>query len=301
MLITTVIVSYNTAKLTVQAVESVIADAQKSKLDHEVIVVDNASTDDSVKVIKKLQKKHPQIKLIVNKTNLGFAKANNQAIKRAKGEYLLLLNSDTEVLAGTLKYLLEVFQKIKKAGIVSAYLLKPNKTPQTSQGGDLPSLVSVFNQMLFLDDLPIIGPHLPSAQKSYPKLTQAQAVGWVPGTAMMIKNEVIDRVGLLDEAIFMYGEDVDFCWRARLADFQVFLTPKAQVIHYGSQSSSGARAIKGEFKGLVYLFRKHRPHWQLPILKAILKLGAGLRVGLFYLLGQKDKAKLYKQVFKDLN
>ena len=125
-------------------------------------------------------------------------------------------------------------------------------------------------------------------------------MGWVAGTAMMIKSEVIDQVGFLDEKIFMYAEDVDYCWRARQQGFQVALVPEAKIIHYGSASSSSARAIKGEFRGLIYLFQKHQPKWQTNYLKLILMIGASLRVILFAIINQPNKSLTYKKVLNDL-
>ena len=301
MLVTTIIISYNTAKLTAQAVKSVVHDARQSQIEYEVIVVDNASIDNSVEVIKKLKQQYPEIKLIQNQENLGFAKANNQAIKQAKGEYLFLLNSDTQVKPSSLLSLLQAFNQDPSLGVASAYLITPEGRPQQSQGGDLPRLVSVASQMFFLDDLPFLGRFLPSTQKRYLKLKKTKKVGWVAGTAMMIKNQVIDTVGLLDEEIFMYAEDMDFCLRARQIGFQVAIVPKAQIVHYGSASSSSARAIEGEFMGLLYLFKKHLPSWQLPLLKLVLIAGASLRVLLFAMMGKKEKSQLYKQILANLN
>ena len=300
MLITTIIVSYNTADLTCQAIKSVIDDALKNQIEHEVIVVDNASSDNSVKKIKQLTKKFSQVRLFENKKNLGFAKANNQAIKKAKGEFIFLLNSDAQVIPGSLTRLAHALQTNQALGIVSPLLLNPDKTLQ-NQGGDLPSLFSVANQMFFLDDLPIIGQYLPSPQKKFLPKKSPTYMGWVAGTAMMIKSEVIDQVGFLDEKIFMYAEDVDYCWRARQQGFQIALVPEAKVIHYGSASSSSARAIEGEFLGLIYLFKKHQPSWKLSFLKLILLTGASLRVVLFAIIGQKEKSLIYKQVLDKLH
>jgi len=298
--ISTIIISYNTKELTHQAIKSVMADAKRSRLILEVIVVDNASTDNSLTMIQQLLKQHRNIRLIANHKNVGFAKANNQAIQQAKGEFIFLLNSDTEVLPGTVRALIEDLQRNKHLGLVAAKLLNLDKTLQY-QGGDLPTLGSVANQMFFLDDLPLIGKFFHSPQKKITPTCSPTYLGWVGGTALMIRHQLINEIGLLDENIFMYSEDVDYSIRAHQASWQVAIEPKAQVIHYKSASSSSTQAIKGEFTGLIYLFHKHHARWQSHLLKLILKAGATLRVLVFAIIGKKEKSATYKKILNDLN
>ncbi len=298
-MLSTIIISYNTAALTKQTILAVIADAQKSHIDQEVIVVDNASSDHSLETIKKLRQGHQNIRLIENKKNIGFARANNQAINQAQGEFIFLLNSDTVVLPNSLHHLINDLKKDKKLGLVAAQLLNANRTVQY-QGGDLPTLANIANQMFFLDDLPLIGSWFHSPQKKLIAQTSPTPVGWVGGTAVMIKRQLIEEIGLLDEAIFMYAEDIDYCFRAHRAGWRIAIEPKARVIHYGSASSSSESAIRGEFKGLIYLFKKHRPAWQLTWLKLILKIAAYLRFYLFSIV-KKNASAPYKKILSDLN
>ena len=109
---------------------------------------------------------------------------------------------------------------------------------------------------------------------------------------------MLDQIGLLDENIFMYAEDVEICYRARRAGWQVMLVPQAQVIHKGFQSGSPQKAILGEYQGLKYIFTKHKPAWELPILRLLLKLGALLRLCLFgTILRDRSKYATYKTAF----
>lgn len=320
-----IIVSFNTSNLTLQAVKAVIAELKSSKTLHqasEIIVVDNHSQDDSVAQLKQLQKQTPQLTIIETEKNLGFAKANNLGIKQSQGNYILLLNSDTIVQPGALTQLVRTFEinpvtevtaalssqqgKLDKLGILAATLLYPDGSWQ-AQGGQVPNLITLMMQMFFLDDLPVIGPLLPSAQETgrtgrlRKKLlvsitTQPQQKGWVGGTAMMIRKEVLQDIELLDENIFMYGEDMEFCLRARKHHWDIALDPQAKVVHLGSASSSAENAILGEFKAYLYIWSKHKPHWQIPLVKGILYLGAQLRRFVFgTILKDQAKAQAYQK------
>lgn len=319
MLLSIIIISYNTSDLTEAAVQSVIAEisaSERLKNQSEIIVIDNNSSDKSVAVLKKLQSSNPSVtmELIANAENVGFAKANNQGLRQAKGEYLFLLNSDTEIQRGALENLIRSFEKtvnnegtavlashhqeLDRLGILAATLLNPDMTLQP-QGGSLPNLKTVTAQMLLIDDLPLIGRFVASTQNTgkhqlISDSSKLRQQGWVGGTAMMIKRAVLDEIGLLDENIFMYGEDMEFCLRAQAHHWDVAITPQARVIHIGSASSSSENALIGEIKSYVYLWSKHLPSWQLPLVKGILRLGCLLRMAIFgTILGNKEKAKAY--------
>ena len=325
MLISIIIISYNTKALTIQALKSVFFQLQSLSgltKQTEVIVVDNCSTDDSTIAISSLfETTKIKTTLIKNKENLGFAKANNQAIKKAKGNFIFLLNSDTKLQKSCIKHLIDTFHKypnneitaslarsknkIDKLAIVAASLLNPDGTNQP-QGGSYPTLLTVFSQMFFLDDIPFFGKFFPSTQHT--GLSQLQATNtnqlikqdWVGATAMMIKKSVLNKIGLLDKNIFMYAEDMELCLRMQNHHYDIVINPKAKVIHYGSASSSHQNAVVGEIKGLIYLWGKHKPNWQMSILKTILQLGCVLRIILFNLIGQQKKVKIYQECLKQI-
>jgi GT2 family glycosyltransferase len=196
--------------------------------------------------------------------------------------------------------------KIDRLGILAPTLLNPDGTLQP-QGGDLPTLCSLFSHMSFLDDLPIIGKLLPSTQHTgfrqseklryHTKDTRLIKRGWVGGTAMMIRKEVIKEIGLLDDGIFMYGEDTEYCMRANHHHWDVAIDPQAKITHFGQASSSSANAIKGEFKSYTYNWSKHKPLWQIPVVKAILRMGAFLRVIVFSTI-RPDKKR--RQIYQEL-
>ena len=324
MTLTIIIVSYNTKKLTLQTIDTAWKEAQSSSTlakKTEIIIVDNDSKDGTVKAVRDAYNSK-NIKVIANKHNKGFASANNQGIKIAKGKYIILLNSDTVVQKGGLSTMVETFErlpidnktanliseknKIDKLGILAPTLLNPDGTLQP-QGGDLPTLCSLFNHMSFLDDLPIVGKLLPSTQhtgfRQSEKLryhtndTRLIKRGWVGGTAMMIRKEVIKEIGLLDDGIFMYGEDTEYCMRANHHHWDVAIDPQAKITHFGQASSSSANAIKGEFKSYTYNWSKHKPLWQIPLVKTILRMGAFLRVIVFSTI-RPDKKR--RQIYQEL-
>lgn len=292
MELSVIIVSYNTKDLLKQAIQSI-----RLKSNWELIVVDNASSDGSVEMMKK---EFPHALLIENKENLGFAKANNQGIHVAKGKFVLLLNSDTKVLENSLGELPAFLRANPRIGIASGQLQNENGSIQP-QGGFLPRLSNIAFWMLFLDDIPIVGKRLWPYHVNDPKaFTVERRVGWVGGTAMMIRRKVLEKVGLLNEDIFMYGEDVEYCLRAHKAGFEVAITPKTKILHLGQRSSGGApsRAWIGEFNALKYIFRKHKSQWEYPILRLLLKTGALLRIVIFGILqGRKDAYAAYKEAF----
>lgn len=328
MLLSVIIVSYNTQKLTLETIKSVVNSTQKSKIldkNLEIIVVDNNSHDETISSLKKLKKEMSvPLLLVENKKNVGFGNANNQAVEKASGAYYLFLNSDTIVREHALENMVRRFLEeeenvnenndssdIKKLGILSPVLLNKDLTYQP-QGGSFPTLFSLFFHMSMLDDLPLIGKYLPSTQHTgksnrlnsdlLKHYTDTISVDWVGGTAMMIPKTVIQTIGAFDQNIFMYGEDTEICMRAKNHHYLVAIDPTAEIIHLQNMSSGSENAIKGEFKGYLYIFSKHTSTAQAAIAKVFLQLGALTRIFVFsVLLKNSDKVEVYKSVLQDLS
>jgi len=307
------IVSYNTADLTLQTLHSLLKAIEKlpNSYSIEIVIVDNNSTDDSIHKIKGFQTKYQsenlQIKIIKNKDNVGFAAANNQAVAVSKGEYILLLNSDTILKPEALEHLLADYQTLESEksniGLLAAQLLNSDESLQP-QGGALPNLLTLKSQMFFLHKIPVLGQFLPSIQQPAPEPKHRHQIsprGWVGATALLLSRKVWDKIGPLDQNIFMYGEDVDYCWRAHKLDIRSAIDLDAKVIHLGSQSSSSANALVGELKTMVYLFHKHKPNWQLPFAYLILLLGSLLRFIIFKTLTpNSQKAASYLKAWREI-
>lgn len=277
-----IIVSYNTAELTLKAVESAFRELASSEIKGEVIVVDNASSDHSV---TRIQKKFPTVRIVVNKENVGFARANNQAVAIARGKYLLFLNSDAQLTAGALSTMQKFLDENPKVGIASCQLVNPDGSIQP-QGGWLPRLSTVAIWAWFLDDLPIFQRFFPSYQLRHPSLSYGspKQIGWVAGTAMWVRRKTWDQLGGFDESLFMYGEDVELCYRAKKRDWDVMINPAARVIHHGRGSASDVSWITREVVGLRHIFKKHKPSWEIPFLRLMLKTGMAARWVIFGIL-----------------
>lgn len=301
MLLSIIIVSYNTQDITLACLQSIIRSLnahEELKDQIEVIVVDNASTDDSVPEIKKyLAEEKVKSSVMGNMVNKGFAGANNQGIMQAKGKYIWLLNSDTIVGKRTIPTLIDHLDK-EGSALIAASLWNMDETYQP-QGGDLPSFMSLLSFALLIDDIPLLGKLLPSLQHTGRRagnLTRPLTrKGWVGGTALAFPATTATEIGMLDEGIFMYAEDIDFCWRAQEAKTPVYIAKDAKVIHLGSASGSSNKARVGEFNSLAYVIRKHKGSSAGPLI-SLLKLAARTRKFLYTVLGKKELAATYAEI-----
>ena len=283
--LTIIIISYNTCKLTLDCIASI--KKHTKGLDYEIIVVDNASYDESVTELKKLK----EIKLIVNQHNVGYAAANNQGVEIAKGKYILLLNSDTLMTSSILAPILTYMDKHAAVGILSCGLRNKDGSMQET-GGYFPTILRVADWMSMADKIPILSelvlPYHPKI--SYYK--ELRDLDWVTGAFFLTRKAVWDKIGMLDKKYFMYVEEVDFCYRAKQAGWKVYYHPHWSIIHFGKASSSSAYAIVSEFRGLLIFYKKHFPRWQYPLLRLCLKFGAGLRLFL-----KPSQAKTYREAW----
>ena len=289
-----IIVNWNTKKLLDRCLTSIFKFTEA--LDFEVSVVDNGSQDGSQALVKQ---KFPRVMLIPNKDNLGFTKANNQGIKIANGEYILLLNSDTYLIENSLKKLVDNAKNLDNLGALGPQLLNEDQTIQQS-AGFFPHLPQVLYWMCFLDDLPggmILKPYHIDHDSFYQKDRQ---VDWVTGAAILVPRRVIGKIGGLDENIFMYGEEVDWCYRIKQQKFKVFYSPATKIIHIGRGSTGkiSKNAILGEYKGIKYFYRKHKSPFALQILSLLLKIGALARIAIFAVLGRKETSQFYAEALK---
>src|SRR3989344_2170440 len=289
-----VIVNWNTKKLLENCLISIFKFTKN--LSFEVIVVDNNSHDASSQMVAK---KFPQVKLIKNQENLGYAKANNQGIRLAKGKYILLLNSDTYLVENSFKKLANLAGSLKNLGALGPLLLNPDKSIQQSVGF-FPHLPQIIWWMSFIDDLPggtFLKPYHVDHDSFY---KNQHEVDWITGAAFLIPKKVVGKIGMLDEKIFMYGEDFEWCFRIKKAGFKVYFSPSAKIVHIGGGSVNKIRtnAFIGEFRGLEYFYKKYKSHASLQILRLLLKMGTLLRIAAFAMVGRTKTAKSYVEVFK---
>ncbi|OIP87368.1 hypothetical protein CO168_01465 [Candidatus Shapirobacteria bacterium CG_4_9_14_3_um_filter_36_12] len=287
-LLSIIVVSFNTADITISCIKSIYQDKGLKDIPFEIIVIDNASTDDSILKINKFihSLKIENCKLKINSSNLGFAKANNQGLKIARGQYILLLNSDTIILHSAISQSLNWLSSHPEAHCCTAQLLNKNKTIQAS-GGFFPTLSNIFTWCLGLDDLPFtnffIRPFHPHTPKFYTKdnfYTKDHPQDWVTGAFMLFRKSVYDKIGGFDKNWFMYGEEYEYQYRLHLAfpQTQCWYLIGPQIIHLGGASSvTKTDPITREYEGVIAFFTKHKPKYQLPIIKILLKLNSSLR------------------------
>jgi GT2 family glycosyltransferase len=246
-----IILTCNNRDLTLDCVASVQAEAGAVAL--ETIVVDNASTDGTIEALRAA---YPQVRLVVNSSNLGFSLANNLGLAIARGRYLLLLNSDTVVRPGALAALVAFMDQHPRAGACGPQLLNADGSLQPS-GRKLPTVWSVFADMTRLYRLwqPDV---FRQARRDYGQVARVQEVS---GSAMLVTRSAYERTGGLDANLFIFYEDVDWCHRIHDLGYEIYYVPQAQVVHlwHGTTTTRqvSALAYRAGQDSLRYYFCKH--------------------------------------------
>ena len=263
-----IIVSWNAKKYLVECLQSIRATAQG--LAYEVVVVDNASSDGSPEAVKQ---DFPGVWLIETGANLGFARANNLGVGRARGRYCAFVNSDVVVLPGCFQALLAFMDAHPEVGLAGPRLLNSDRTFQPSCRA-FPTLGRHLARALFLNRS--------LADASYQGNT-ARPVEVLAGSFWIARREAVEAVGKLDEQFFFYAEDLDWCRRFRQGGWSVVFFPGAQSIHYGGGSSSGepTRFSLEWQKASLQLWRKHYGRVITAAYLVITLLHNLLRLGLY--------------------
>ncbi|MBP9687184.1 glycosyltransferase family 2 protein [Candidatus Woesebacteria bacterium] len=289
------LVNFNTRKLTEDCINSIVTFTKGVRF--EIIVVDNNSTDDSVEFLSRLHKKGV-IKLIKNKSNVGFAAANNQGIEIARGSSVLLLNTDTKLTSDAISSTFHTLMSNPSVGIVSCGLKNEDGSLQPS-GGYFPTISRLVTWMFFIDDLPLFRAFITSFHPHSAYFRTAHMQDWVTGAFFMIKRQVIDSIGGLDPEYFMYVEEMDFCFRAKQKGFDVYFDPTDSIIHYGQGSGANTNALFMELKNIVLFYKKH--HYQSrSVARIILKLGSFARMIIFAILGKGSLSKTYAKALNQI-
>lgn len=251
-----IIVNHNGKDFLGQCLTSLYASGSDS--DFETIVVDNRSGDGSSVMVRR---DFPQVCVIENCENLGFARANNIGIAMAEGEYILLLNSDTKVIGDALKQLILFLDRHPETAVVTGRLVFPDFRDQGVARTFPTPLNALFGRRSTLTK---IFPNNRYSQRYLVSLTRTSdepfEVDWVSGACLMVRREVIQEVGSLDERFWMYWEDADICFRIKQRGWKVYCVPKAVVIHYEGRSVSrgASRRCIIEFNRSAYrYYRKH--------------------------------------------
>jgi len=279
--ISIIIVSWNVKDILRENLESVFASSQN--INFEVFVVDNNSSDNVVEMVKK---EFPQVILIANKENLGFAKANNQAIKRSKGRYVLLYNPDMKCFKDSFEKMVKWMDEHKEVGVGGCRLIKED-------GSDFQHVrryPRISDQVAIVLKLPHIFPNILNkylrADFDYNKKSEVDSIR---GSFFMIRREVIDKIGGLDERYFIWFEEVDYCRQVKNAGYKVMYTPVAKCVDLKGKSFDQVPRGKAQeyFRdSMLKYFKKWHPSWQYYILKMAWPVGS-----LMVKVGEKAKVK----------
>ncbi len=281
-----IIVSFNTRQLLDDCLASVYSSLKGSNITHEIIVVDNISKDGSRQMVRK---KYPDVVLIANRQNVGFGKANNQGIKKARGTHVLLLNSDTIVQDDAIVKLV-TFSHDHPTVFVGPKLYNRDGSVQTS-GGPFFRLPVVF-AALFLK-----GDHIGMTRQSP---DDTRFLDWVSGACIIAPRKLFLDDLLFDEGIFMYMEEVDLLMRARAKGYRTMFYHEAHITHLGSGSSTNRRKgpVLNIYRGFLYLYKKHYGTMSVYMLKVLLKTKALIAIALGRLLRKDELRSIYEEAYQ---
>ncbi|HAX62074.1 MAG TPA: glycosyltransferase family 2 protein [Elusimicrobia bacterium] len=265
MKLSIIIVNYNTKTLLDECLGSIYRNPPTD--DFEIVVVDNASEDGSVELV---QNKYPGVKIVKNEKNLGFAKANNIGIRISRGKYVILLNSDTKILNSSLDKMLDYIDTHPSVGIVGPKLI--------GEGEEIIQMSWHWYPTIFKEAVQkILAPQYISKYKIMRLVVEflvrkKRNVELVPGACMLVRKKVFDDVGLLDENLFLYFEEPDFCMRVRNAGWKIVFLPEAKVIHKLGQTMKkiGKETLIIYRESQLYFYKKHNSKLQQKLLRLFL-------------------------------
>jgi len=281
-----IIVNFNVKEFLQNLLNSI--DKASSNISKEIIVIDNASDDGSVEVIKE---KFPSVKLLENKINVGFGRANNQGLAIAKGKYILFINPDSIVSEDTLEKMISFFESHSDCGLAGCKILNSDGTLQLACRRSFPGPWTSFTKVTGLSNLFPRSKIFARYNLTYLDENKTYEVDAVSGSFMMIRKEVYEKTSGFDEQFFMYGEDLDLCYRVQKNNYKVFYVHDTQIIHYKGESTKRSNLDETKlFYDAMHLFvKKHLSSF--PLVELILRSAIGLRK-LFAFLG-KRKLSLY--------
>jgi GT2 family glycosyltransferase len=256
MELSTVIVNYRSREPLLQCLAALEADA--GGLAHETVVVDNDPADGT---LATLAREFPQVRGISNADNVGFARAVNQGIAATTGEFVMAMNPDCVLERGALAALLGYLRAHPRTGVVGPKILDSDGTLQFSARSFPDHLTFLFNRYSLLTRLFPDNPYSRRYLLTDWDHASVREVDWLSGACMVVRRAAIDRVGALDEAFFMFNEDVDWCRRMKNAGWAVCYVPEARVVHHigASRRKVAPKVIVERHRGMIHYFHKHHP------------------------------------------
>lgn len=296
--ISVIIPSYNTRDLLDRCLRTIEASLAGSGISYEIIIIDNTSSDGTIEM---LTENHPAAVIIRNTENVGYGKANNQGLAKAEGTFILFLNSDIEVHGKAIPVLYRYIlsrkttkdsnrrSDVARGYFIGGKLVNPDGSPQPSAGPFF-SLPVTF-AMLFLK-----GDTIGVSRSSPPDV---RTVDWVSGACIMAAKKDVLECGAFDESIFMYMDEIDLLYRAKLQGYRTIFHSGAVFTHVGAASSGDRQTpVANIFRGLVRFYRKYHPPWQRAVLAIMLRWKARLGMVLGRLTGNTALRKTYEAAYR---
>jgi GT2 family glycosyltransferase len=273
-----IIVSYNSSSYLKDCIDSLLK--YRPLFQFEIIVVDNASTDDSVHLVEK---NYPYARLIINKRNMGFAAANNIAIRKSNSKYLLLINSDCEVYENSIQAMVSYMEDNAGTGIVGPKIKNTDGSIQLSCR-KFPSFFDAGMHTLLHN----IAPDNRFSRRY--KLAEIERsapveVDWVSGSCILIRRKSLDDTGLMDERYFMYVEDTDLCFQMWKKGWKVIYNPYSEILHHiGGSTRSGevSSSVRMQKSALYFFWKNYKKTWRVLLLPLVLLL-LGIRIFLTFI------------------
>ncbi len=277
-MLTIVIVNWNARDFLASCLESLFESTPDVSM--QVTVIDNASSDGSVAMVRE---HFPQVEVIANGENVGFAAANNQVLEAFDSPYVMLLNPDTIVKPDAVRTLLEYMEANPQVGMIGPKLLNEDGSLQRSCWRGFPSLGFVLSDLLYLWKL------LPGLVRRYElsgdELNQMREVDHILGACMLTRREIVEQVGPMDAGYFLFLEETDWCYRIRKAGFSIAYVPDAEIIHLGERSvrQHPERTLPHLYRGYCRFGRQRLGYGRgiIALMKLFIALGAVLRLGLW--------------------
>lgn len=253
-----IIVNYRTYQLTKETIESVIN--KNHPFNYDIYVVDNASGDGSLLKLEgdfQDQVDDGLIKFIANPENKGFSRANNLAIEKSESKSVLLLNSDTKVQGGTLEKCMDYIAGDEKIGALGCKVLLPDGNLDKACKRSFPTVSVSFHRMTGLSRLFPRSKRFGQYNLTYLDENGTYEIDSLSGAFMLVRREAIDQIGLLDEDFFMYGEDIDWCYRLKEAGWKVVYFGEAEIIHHKGGSGRESKALYEFYNAMRLFYDKH--------------------------------------------
>ncbi len=281
-----IIVNWRVRPLVEKCLNSILANSEG--LDLQILLVDNDSCDGTPEMVAV---EYPQVTMISLAHNIGFAKANNLALKQARARYYLLLNPDTEITPGFFSKAIEYMDKHPEVGIVGPKIINPDGSNQLSVSR-FPDLTSQIMVLLKLKNILVNNKFLAHYLFKDFDYNREQTVEQIMGAAMLLRPEIFQKIGNFDEKFFVWFEEVDLCRRAKKNKIDIRFVPSLSVIHYGGESFSQRNMLRRQWifnKSLFYYFVKHKPFWQWLIILLVIPINLFLTLAYVIWLKHQDE------------